>query len=304
MDLNQIRYFIHLADLLNFTEAARRSGVSQPSLTKAIMRLEEELGGQLIYRDGKDNRLTALGREMQVEFMKIDSLINNIHELAEDSLGGRKCKLRVGVMTTIAPAPFAKFWSNVLTELPHMELHFSPMLPDEDEYEVLAGNYDLCILSQLPKPNFKLTSVPLYSEPLQLAVALNHELAKQEEILPDLIAEHPYVDRLHCEFRTRVINYFMNRNIVMKPNILSEREDWVQQFVADGLGVTTLPKYSLIVKGLTLRPVTGLELSREVTLVAVSGSGNPVELRKILSIAENYDWEALLSSGAIHSPTC
>lgn len=56
MDLNQVRYFIQLADTLNFTEAARRSGVSQPSLTKAIQRLEEELGGPLIYRDGKDSR--------------------------------------------------------------------------------------------------------------------------------------------------------------------------------------------------------------------------------------------------------
>ena len=59
MELNQVSYFINLAETLNFTSAARLSGVSQPSLTRAIRRLEEELGGPLIYRDGKNSRLTA-----------------------------------------------------------------------------------------------------------------------------------------------------------------------------------------------------------------------------------------------------
>jgi LysR family transcriptional regulator, hydrogen peroxide-inducible genes activator len=56
MELNQVSYFINLAETLNFTAAARLSGVSQPSLTRAIRRLEDELGGPLIYRDGKNSR--------------------------------------------------------------------------------------------------------------------------------------------------------------------------------------------------------------------------------------------------------
>ena len=76
MDLNQIRYFLNLAQSLNFTEAARQSGVSQPSLTRAIQRLEEELGAPLLYRDGKDSRLTALGRDIQLEFMQIEASLN------------------------------------------------------------------------------------------------------------------------------------------------------------------------------------------------------------------------------------
>jgi DNA-binding transcriptional LysR family regulator len=68
MELNQISYFINLAETLNFTAAARLSGVSQPSLTRAIRRLEEELGGPLIYRDGKNSRLTSLGQDVETEF--------------------------------------------------------------------------------------------------------------------------------------------------------------------------------------------------------------------------------------------
>ena len=109
MDLNQVRYFLNLAESLNFTEAARVSGISQPSLTKAIQRLEDEFGGPVLYRDGKDTRLTALGRDLIVEFMRIQSALENITELAENSVAGRSRKINIGVASTIAPRVFAKF---------------------------------------------------------------------------------------------------------------------------------------------------------------------------------------------------
>jgi len=137
MDLNQIRYFLHLAQTLNFTEAARMSGISQPSLTKSIRRLEDELGGQLIYRDGKDTRLTALGRDMQVEFMRVETLIGGIHELAENSVLGKRRVISVAVASTVAPGAMVEFWRHVLGELPALELVFHPLEPGEAEAEVL-----------------------------------------------------------------------------------------------------------------------------------------------------------------------
>ena len=107
MDLNQVTYFLNLAQSLNFTEAARQSGVSQPSLTRAIQRLEDELGGPLLYRDGKDTRLTALGRDVQVEFMRIQSSLDAVAEIAETSVIGRRRRLTIGIATTIAPATMA-----------------------------------------------------------------------------------------------------------------------------------------------------------------------------------------------------
>ena len=71
MELKQIKYFLALSETLNFTEAAEISNVSQPALTKAIRRLEEEVGGPLIHRDGKHTRLSELGRKLLVEFKVI-----------------------------------------------------------------------------------------------------------------------------------------------------------------------------------------------------------------------------------------
>ena len=82
----------------------------------------------------------------------------------------------------------------------------------------------------------------------------------------------------------------MDRHIVMRPRIQSEREDWVQSLVAGGAGVCSLPARSAIVEGIILKPVEGLNLTREVTLVAVSGPGNPREVGQILDSARSFDW--------------
>ncbi len=290
MDLNQVRYFLNLAESLNFTEAARVSGISQPSLTKAIQRLEDEFGGPVLYRDGKDTRLTALGRDLIVEFMRIQSALENITELAENSVAGRSRKINIGVASTIAPRVFAKFWALVLKELPEVELLLHPLNPGEAEAEVLSGKYDMCLLTNPPEPNFKLTIQPLFQERLRLALASHHPLAGTDEITPEQMMEQPYIDRMHCEFRTQLIKHFMDRNIVMRPRFQSEREDWVQQMVAQGAGVCSLPEHSAIVDGIVLRAVKGLTLSRNISMVAVSGSANPREVRVILGLSKGFNW--------------
>lgn len=290
MELNQVKYFLNLAETLNFTMAARRSGISQPSLTRSIQRLEEELGAPLVYRDGKHTRLTALGRELQVEFMRIDGLMGHVRDLAENSLAGHRRTLSIGVASTISPGAFGPFLGHVLKQLPAVELQIHPMQPGEDEGDLLSGKYSLCILTAPPAPNVKLAVVPLFQERLLLAMARCHPLADKAVVTQQEMAAEPYLDRLHCEFRPQLIKHFMDRHVVMRPRIQSEREDWVQSLVAGGAGVCSLPARSAVVDGIVLKPVEGLDLIRQVTLVAVSGSGNPRVVRQILDLARSFDW--------------
>ncbi len=290
MDINQIRYFLNLAQTLNFTEAARLSGISQPSLTKSIQRLEDELGAPVVHRDGKDTRLSELGRDLQVEFMRIRAALDTVTELAENARWGRQRSLSVGIQNTIAAGAFAQFWRKVLDRLPELALNFHPMLPGESEADVLSGKYDLCNLANPPRENFKLAVQPLFEEPLRLALSRHHPLAGEAQVSEQQLATAPYLDRLHCEFRTQLIAHFMDRDIVMRPRLQSEREDWIQQMVAEGLGVCMLPARSAILEGIALRPVRGLSLSRRVSLVSVSGSATPKEVRQIMALAAAHDW--------------
>ena len=291
MDLQQIRYFVHLAETLNFTEAARRSGVSQPSLTKAIQRLEDELGGRLLHRDGKDSRLTALGRQMQVEFMRLERLVEGVHELAAHSARGRTAVLRIGVAATVGSDRLAGFWAQVLAQLPSVELQLLELGDSEGAEEVLAGRYDACILADAPRPHAKLSLLPLYREHLRLAMAAGHALAGRAVVSVEDLANEPYLDRLECRFRTQIIEHFMNRDAVMRARVQSAREHWVQQLVAAGAGVCVLPEFSLLVEGIVVRPVEGLELYRDVTLAAGSGSRAPMAVRQVVAMAGRYRWD-------------
>lgn len=290
LDINQIKYFINLAETLNFTEAARLSGVSQPSLTKSIRRLEEELEGPLLYRDGKDTRLTALGREIQVEFMRIDHRLMNVRELALNSVRGRKRVLSLGVAPTIAPPAFSDFIQHIMSQLPDLELNVHTLATNEGAAEVLSGKYDACILPTVPKENFKLAVQPLFSERYLLAFAKGHPLAEFDIIPPDRIGKEHFVDRLSCEFHSQIVAHFMDRDVLMYPRFSSEREDWVQQIVASGDAVCIMPERSCTVAGLDARPVENMEITRDVVLVAVSGNGTPAELRQILGMAAKFEW--------------
>ena len=290
MDINQITYFLHLAETLNFTQAARQSGVTQPSLTKSIRKLEEELGGPLLYRDGKDSRLTALGREIRMEFMRIDTSLVYVRELAENSVRGRKRVLSFGVAPTIAPNAFAPFIQHILDQLPTIEVNVHTLMADEGPAEVLSGKYDACILPKAPKENFKLAVQPLFKERYLLAFADGHPLAVHDVVPAERMAREPYMDRLSCEFHSQITAHFMDRDILMYPRFSSEREDWVQRVVAQGNAVCIMPERSCTVAGIDARPVAGMDITREVVLVAVSGNGTPSELRQILRMAAMHPW--------------
>lgn len=290
MELNQIRYFLNLADTLNFTEAAMRSGVSQPTLTRAIQRLEQELGGTLVYRDGKDSRLTALGRDIRSEFAEIADREQRIRAISLNRVRGRRETLTLGIVNTIAPALITGFVSHALRQMPMLELVLQPITRDDGLERLLGGQIDGCFCTDPTARSSKIATVEMFRERLLLAMAQGHNLASQESVSLVELSEQPYLDRLQCEFRTRVQNHLHERAIIMIPRLRSEREDLIQQAVAEGAGVCMLPERSAIVGGLALRPVDTLDLSRAVAFQSISGSGTAAALRQLRVLIEHYAW--------------
>lgn len=290
MDIRQIEYFLNLAETLNFTEAARRSGVAQPSLTRAIQKLEDELGGPLVYRDGKDSRLTTLGRDVRSEFMRIASALENVREHSENSIKGRRRLLKFAVASTIAPGPFVRFFEIVQEQLPSIEIEILSLVAEEGITELLSGDYHALILPRPPKDHPKIAIRKLFNERYMLAMSRDHKLTAESEIAPAALAAWPYIDRLNCEFHTEIVMHLMQHDVLMRPRFQSEREDWVQYMVRQGQAICIMPEYSAETAGLVLRPVSGMELSRNVSLVTVFGSGTPVELRHVAKLAETHNW--------------
>jgi DNA-binding transcriptional LysR family regulator len=290
MDFNQIRYFLNLADTLNFTEAAMRSGVTQPTLTRAIQRLEQELGGTLVYRDGKDSRLTALGRDVRSEFAAIADREQRVRAISLNRVHGCRETLTLGIVSTIAPALITGFITHALHQMPMLEMVLQPITHNEGLDYLLSGRMDGCFCSDPIAGNTKVATVEIFRERLLLAMAQGHTLASQTSVSLSELSEQPYLDRVQCEFRSRVNNHLRERAIIMVPRLRSEREDLIQQAVAEGAGVCMLPERSAIVTGLTLRPVETLNLSRTIAFQSISGSGTAAALRQLRMLIERYVW--------------
>lgn len=290
MELNQISYFINLAETLNFTAAARLSGVSQPSLTRAIRRLEDELGGPLIHRDGKNSRLTGLGHDVEAEFRRMVAALKSVRDHSETWAMGRHRVLNVAVAPTVGPKGFTAFFKHALIEAPSIEIRLHSLQANEDTLEVLSGRYHACILPRETRPERKLDVRPLFREQFVLGCSARHPLTDSEIVRAEDVLRFPFVDRLKCEFRDKILDHFARRGALLQPRFRSDRDDWVQRVVANGDAVCILPQRSATADGLVTRPIEGFVLEREVVIATISGSTAPVEIRKVAQLAAGYDW--------------
>src|SRR5271165_3302417 len=109
MEMHQVRYFLAVAETLNFTRAAERCHVSQPALTRAIQQLEEELGGLLLRRERKLTHLTDFGRLIQPHLHQLFSDAEAAKTTAKRFLSLQEAQIRLGVMCTVGPARFMSF---------------------------------------------------------------------------------------------------------------------------------------------------------------------------------------------------
>jgi DNA-binding transcriptional LysR family regulator len=290
VDLQQVRYFLNLADTLNFSRAAELSQVKQPAITKAIQKLEDELGGPLIYRDGKDTRLSELGRNLRAEFEKIVASEMRVRELAEQVVNEDRSSLTIGVANTIGPERIGRFLASFAKEMPQLEIVVDSVNPKHANDLVLSGALDACFCVEGNSTNPKLQFVELYPERLLLATNSDHRFAEMSDIPPTEMSKENYIDRIGCEFRRQVADYFMDHNVLMRPQLRSDREDWVQDAIASGLGVAMIPEYSVLNRTLRLTPVKGMELSRKVHFIAVFGSASAPAARRLLEAVKKHSW--------------
>lgn len=290
MDLRQIRYFLNLAETLNFTQAAALSDIAQPTLTKAIQKLEDELGGPLVYRDGKDTRLTELGRALRAEFEKIIASEMRALELADEIVNEERTVIRIGIASTLGPKPIIGFLAAFLDDMPNVEIILEAIEPKRASQVLLAGTLDACFCIDADPSNAKLDGVHLYKEGLRVASAPAHRFDQLREVPRSAMGKEPYLDRGNCEFRQRLIDHFMEHDVVMRPRLRCDREDWIEEAIAQGLGVAMVPEFSLRQDAIILTRLAGAEFDRDVYLTSVSGPATSPAIRRMREAAKTYPW--------------
>ena len=265
MTLTELKYIVAVAREKHFGKAAEACHVSQPTLSLAIKKLEEELDLKLFERSANEVTVTPLGNEVVLQAQSVLEQAANIKEIAKrgkDPLAGA---LKLGVIYTIGPYLLPDLVRHVIAKTPQMPL----MLQENFTVKLLellrTGELDCAILAE-PFPDTNLAIAPLYDEPFLAAVPLDHPFTKQASVTVDQLKAETMLllGTGHC-FRDHVLEVcpeFARFSSDSSANSMGIRKSFegssletIKHMVAAGMGVTLVPRLSVpasaIVENLT-----------------------------------------------------
>ena len=248
MTLNELRYLVAVAHERSFGRAAQRCFVSQPALSVAIQKLEEELDAQLFERGKTEVTVTAVGERIIEQAQKVLEEAARIRDIAQAGRNQLVGVFHLGVIYTVAPYLLPDLIPALNERAPQMPLQIEENLTEELEAALKSGRIDAAIIA-LPFQPPGVTAEFLYEEPFQVVVPQRHRWAKRRAIEPsELAAEHTILLNVgHC-FRDQVLDACpeLNRGnaAVTRTNSL----ETVRNMVASGLGVSVLPRDALTPK--------------------------------------------------------
>ncbi|HEX2891434.1 LysR family transcriptional regulator [Vineibacter terrae] len=290
MEMHQIRYFLAVCETLNFTRAAEACNVTQPALTRAIQKLEEELGGLLFRRERSLSHLTDLGRLMRPRLERVLAQTEEAKATASSFLTLDNAPLNLGVMCTVGATRFVGFLADFQARHEGIELSVMEGVPGRLASLLEEGAIDVAVMAQ-PEPFSERMNVhPLYTERFLVAVPVGHRLEGKNAIqLADLEGES-YLSRVNCEYRDHIRQMRERQNVNIRYAFRSERDDWIQTLVAAGMGFCILPETLPCLPGIVTRPLLDPEITREVSLVTMSGRRFSPAASTLVRALKSFRW--------------
>jgi LysR family hydrogen peroxide-inducible transcriptional activator len=241
--LAYLRYFVALARERHFGRAAERCRVSQPTLSVAIKKLEEELGTQLFERTANDVKVTEIGQRIVAQAEKVLIDVNHIHEIATTGKDPLVGPLRVGVIYTIGPYLLPRLIPMVHQHAPHMPFFIQENYTANLAEALKRADLDVIIIS-LPFAEPGIVTQPLYDEPFRVLVPAQHPWAGQKEITSRMLADEQLLllGAGNC-FRDQVLEVCPDCQSAsgLQRTLEGSSLETIRHMVSTGLGVTVLP---------------------------------------------------------------
>ncbi len=271
--LRQLAYLVELAQRLNFRAAAEAQLVTQSTLSAGIKELETLLGVQLVERDNRSVRLTAVGEDVVARARGLLAAANDLAEAAEAATRPLSGALRLGAIPTIAPYLLPSALPALRRAHPELKLYLREDLTERLLERVRAGDLDLALVA-LPFDTGDLYVRALFADPFSfVARAGDPSLRAKDVVLRRLdAADMVLLEEGHC-LRDHAIAACGPRRRALEPRVEATSLTTLLQMVEGGLGVTLLPRLTLdagILKGtrLVARPCAAPAPSRTLALVA------------------------------------
>ena len=247
MTLTELKYIVAVAREKHFGRAAEACFVSQPTLSVAIRKLEEELGVQLFERGGGEIGVTPVGEQIVEQAQHVLEQTNAIREIAVQGKDPLVGPLRVGVIYTIGPYLLPRLVPRMIEDAPQMPL----LLQENFTVKLLEllrqGDIDLAILAD-PFPDHGLVTLGVYDEPFVVAVPRQHPWARRKSIRSTELKEQTMLllGTGHC-FRDQVLEVcpelsrYSQASAGIQKTFEGSSLETIRHMVASGIGITVLP---------------------------------------------------------------
>lgn len=278
MEIHQLRYFVACAEAGSMTLAARRSHVSQPSLSQQVKKLEDGLGMLLFDRLGKGIVLTDAGRALLPRARRILSELDDTQENLRAQVESGEAMLSIGAIPTIAPYLLPPVLARLRREFPKCVLRVREDLTSRLVEAVASGELDVAITST-PIDHERIDVEVVGSEPLLVVTPSKHPLAGLSNITHADLREQATITlhEMHClgqQVGAFCAKTRLRPDVVCKTTQLST----VLELVRLGLGVSLIPAMAAARDDARSRvyvPFARQQPSREIALIWRSGRTRP-----------------------------
>ncbi|HAW31009.1 MAG TPA: hyalin [Planctomycetaceae bacterium] len=240
MEVDQLRYFLRVAERGNFTRAAEELMISQPALSRSIQKLEEELGQPVFERKTRSVALTEAGKLLQSRAQQVLTLLADTK--AEISDDGQSGQIRVGAIPTIAPFFLPDLLRQFSAEFPKASLIVQEDTTDHLLKRCTQGEIDLAIIA-LPVPAKYLEVEELFEEELFLVLPPDHPLVNKPHIRLNDIKSYPFVllDEAHC-LSDNIVSFCRQRSFHPVAVEQTSQLAMVQELVSLSHGISMIPQ--------------------------------------------------------------
>ncbi|MBQ0130615.1 MAG: LysR family transcriptional regulator [Comamonas sp.] len=251
MTLTELKYIVAVAREKHFGRAAEACYVSQPTLSVAIKKLEEELDVKIFERSAGDVSVTALGEDIVRQAQSVLEQAAEIKEIAKRGKDPLSGVLTLGVIYTIGPYLLPELVRNSIKNTPQMPLMLQENFTAKLLEMLRTGEIDCAIVAE-PFPETGLAMAPLYEEPFMAAVPSTHPLSQQSAVTTSDLKNETMLllGAGHC-FRDHVLEvcpefarYASNAEGIRRTFEGSSLET-IKHMVAAGMGVTLVPRLSV-----------------------------------------------------------
>lgn len=251
MTLTELKYIVAVARERHFGHAAEACYVSQPTLSVAIKKLEDELGVTIFERGSAEFSVTPLGAQIVAQAERVLEQTAAIKEIANQNKDPLSGPLRLGVIYTIGPYLLPGLVKQMIAHVPQMPLILQENFTVRLVELLRQGELDAAIMA-LPLPDQGLSMQALYDEPFVVAMPRQHEWAKRSSITAqDLKSETMLLlGNGHC-FRDQVLEVCPEMSRFSTPGNGMQRTfegsslETIRHMVASGIGLTVLPSASV-----------------------------------------------------------